>query len=155
MSAWKNLCEMIEDASFLNSLRELDLNRICQRQQTQVRTKLKFLKKTIDIEVISATEHSILDFVESVLNYCSVYHEIIPLKNKIEKAEKHCLDATLKLRDHEASLVNTRRVLSELEKSMDDVSKENIALTKENRLLKTKFEYADKLIKGLRSVRER
>jgi len=146
---------MIEDANFLDSLQELDLNQINQRQQTQVRTKLKFLKKTIDVEAVSEVERSILNFVESVLNYCSMYHEIVPLKNKIEKGEQHCVDATLKLRDHEDSLKNTRCALSELEKSLDDVSKENIALTKENRLLKTKFEYADKLIKGLRSVHER
>lgn len=155
MNAWKNLCEMIEDANFLNSLQELDLNKIYQRQQTQVRTKLKFLKKTVDIQVISKVECSILNFIESVLKYCSIYHEIVPLKRKIEKGENHCLDAALKLKEHEDSLKNTRCALSKLEKSLDDVSAENIELIKENGLLKIKFEYADKLIKGLRSVHDR
>lgn len=155
MNAWKNLSDMIEEPNFLDGLHELDLNKINQRQQTQVRTKLKFLKKTIDIENISKVECSILNYVESVLKYCAIYQDIIPLKNKINKSEKHHLDATLKLKEHEDSLTNTRNALSELEKSLNNVSKENDQLKNDNGLLKTKFEYADKLMEGLSSVHDR
>lgn len=155
MNSWKNLSDMIEDPNFLVHLRELDMNKISQRQQTQIRTKIKFLKKTIDIQVISKLENSILNFVESSLKYCSIYHDIIPIRNKVDKSEKEYLDATLKLKQHEDSLKNTRCTLIDLKKSLDDVSKENIKLIKENGLLKMKFEYADKLMEGLKSVHER
>lgn len=155
MSSWKNLSEMIEEPNFLNSLQEMDVNKINQRQQTQVRTKLKFLKKTIDIQVISKVEASILNFIESVLKYCSIYQDIIPLKKKIDKLEKDYLDATLKLKEHENSLKNTQCTLSDLETSLEDVSKKDIELKKENRLLKIKFEYADKLMQGLVSVHQK
>jgi len=133
----------------------LDANKINQRYQTQVRTKLKFLKKTVDIQAISKVECSILNFIESVLKYCHIYQDIIPLKNKIHKFEKDYLDATLKLKEHQNSLENTQCTLSNLEKSLNDVSKENIELKKENCLLKIKFEYANKVIEGLKSVHER
>lgn len=155
MNAWKNLSDMTEDPNFLDGLHELDVNKINQRQQTQVRTKLKFLKKTIDIENISKVECSILNYIESVLKYCAIYQDIIPLKNKINKFEKHHLDATLKLKEHEDSLANTRNALFELEKSLNNVSKENIELKNDNGLLKTKFVYADKLMEGLSSIHHR
>lgn len=155
MNSWKSLSEMIEDPNFLLNLQELDINKVSQRQQTQIRTKVKFLKKTIDIQAISKLESNILNFVESVLKYCSIYHDIIPIRNKVDKSEKEYLDATLKLKEHEDSLKNTRSTLIDLEKSLDDVSKENIELIKENGLLKIKFEYADKLIAGLKSVHKR
>lgn len=155
MNSWKNLSDMIEDPNLLADLKELDINKINQRQQTQIRTKVKFLKKTIDIQSISKLERSILNFIESVLKYCSIYHDIIPIKNKVDKSEKEYLDATIKLKEHEDSLKNTRCTLINLEKSLDDFSKKNIELKKENCLLKTKFEYADKLIKGLKSIHER
>jgi hypothetical protein len=155
MNSWKNLCDMIEDPNFLINLQELDINKINQRQQTQIRTKVKFLKKTIDVQVISKLESSLLNFIESVLKYCSIYHDIIPIRNKVDKSEKEYLDATLKIKEHEDSLKNTRCTLIELEKSLDDVSKENVELKKKNCLLKAKFEYADKLIKELKSVHER
>lgn len=154
MNSWKNLSEMIEDPNFLNSLQELDVNKINQRQQTQIRTKLKFLKKTTDIQVISKVECSILNFIESVLNYCSIYHDIIPLKNKINKSERDYIDATLKLKEHEDSLKNTQCTLINLEKSLDDISKENIQLKNENRQLKIKFEYSDRLLQGLKTIYE-
>lgn len=155
MNSWKNLIEMIEDPNFFNSLQELDVNKINQRQQTQIRTKLKFLKKTMDIQVISKIECSILNFIESVLNYCSLYHDIIPLKNKINKSESDYIDATLKLKEHEDSLKNTQSTLINLEKSLDDVSKENIQLKNENRDLKIKFEYSDRLLKALKTIYEK
>lgn len=155
MNVWKNLSDMIEDSNFLNGLHELDVNKINQRQQTQVRTKLKFMKKTMDIENISKVEYSIMNYIESILKYCSIYQDIVPLKSKINKSEKHYLDATLKLKEHEDSLANTRNVLCELEKSLENVSKENVELKKYNVLMKTKFEYADKLMEGLNSVYER
>lgn len=155
ISSWKQLCDMIEDPNFLTSLQELDINKINQKQQTQVRTKLKLLKKTIDIQAISKVECTVLNFVESVLKYCSIYHDILPLKHKIDKYEKDYLEATLKLKEHEDGLKNTRCVLFNLEKSLDDVSKENIKIKNENRLLKIKFEYADDLMQGLSSVHER
>lgn len=155
MSSWKNLSDMIEDSNFLNQLQELDMNKINQRQQTQVRTKIKFLKKTIDIQTISKVECSILNFIESVLKYCSIYQEISPLKNKINKFENNYNDATLKLKAHEDSLNNTQCTLLDLEKSFDEVFTENIELQKENGLLKIKFEYADKLVQGLNSVHKK
>lgn len=155
MNSWKNLSDMIEDPIFLNHLQELELNKINQRQQTQMRTKIKFLKKTIDIHVISIVEHSMLNYIESILKYCSVYQDIIPLKKKLDKYEKDYLDSTLKLKEQEDSLKNTRCTLLSLEKSLDDISKKNTELKKENNLLKIKFEYADKLIKGLNSAYER
>lgn len=155
MNAWKNLSDMIEDPNFLDSLHELDMNKINQRLQTQVRTKLKFLKKTIDIENISKVERNILNYVESVLKYCAIYQNIIPLKNKINNSEKQYLDATLKLKEHEDSLTNTRNALLDLEKSLNDVFEKNVELKNDNCLLKTKFEYADKLMEGLSSVHDR
>lgn len=155
MNSWKQLSDMIEDQNFLIDLQELDVNKINQKQQTQVRTKIKFLKKTIDVKVISKVECTILNFIESVLKYCSIYHDIIPLKHKIDKYEKDYLEATLKLKEHEDSLKNTRSTLFNLEKSLDDVSKENIEVKKENCLLKIKFEYADNLMRGLSSVYEK
>jgi len=155
VTGWKSVCEMIEDATFVGSLAELDLNKIHQRQQTQVRAKLKLLKKTADVQAISPAECSVLNFVESALKYCSMYNETIPLKNRIEKDEIHYLDATLKLEEHKGSLTNTRRALSKLEKSLADVTRANIELTNENDSLRTKFEYADKLIEGLGPVHEK
>jgi len=146
---------MIEEPNFLNNLQEFDANKISQRHQTQVRTKLKFLKKTIDIQTISKVECSILNFIESILKYCHIYQDIIPLKNKINKFDKDYLNATLKLKEHEDSLENARCTLSNLEKSLDDLSKENIELKKNNYSLKIKFEYAYKVIEGLKSVHER
>lgn len=155
MNTWKSLSDMIEEPNFLNNLQELDANKINQRHQTQVRTKLKFLKKTVDIQAISKVECSLLNFIESVLKYCHIYQDIIPLKNKINKFDKDYLNDTLKLKEHEDSLENTRCTLSDLEKSLDDLSKENIELKNDNCSLKIKFEYADKVIKGLKSVHER
>lgn len=155
MNTWKSLSDMIEDPNFLNNLQELDVNKINQRHQTQVRTKLKFLKKTIDIQAISKVECSLLNIIESILKYCHIYQDIIPLKNKINKFEKDYLNSTLKLNEHKDSLENTLYTISNLEKSLDDISKENIELKKENCNLKIKFEYADKVIKGLKSVHER
>ncbi|VVC32081.1 Dynein heavy chain, domain-2,Dynein heavy chain domain,Dynein heavy chain, domain-1,Dynein heavy chain, P- [Cinara cedri] len=155
MNSWKQLSDMTEDPHFLISLQELDINKINQKQQTQVRTKLKFLKKTIDIQAISKVECTILNFIESVLKYCSIYHDILPLKHKVDKYEKDYLEATLKLKEHEDSLKNTQCTLFNLEKSLDDVSKENIKIKKENSLMKVKFEYADNLIQELSSIHER
>lgn len=155
MNTWKSLSDMIEEPNFLSNLQELDANKINQRHQTQVRTKLKFLKKTVDIQAISKVECSILNFIESVLKYCHIYQDIIPLKNKINKFDKDYLNATLKLKEHEDNLQNTLSTLLDLEKSLDDLSKENIELKKDNCSLKIKFEYADKVIAGLKSVHER
>lgn len=155
INSWKNLSDMIEDPNFLNTLQELNVDKINQRQQTQIRTKLKFLKKTTDIQVISKLESSILNFIESILKYCSIYDDIIPLKNKIDKSERDYIDATLKLKEQEESLKNSRSTLFNLEKSLDNVSKENIKLKNENRLLKIKFEYSDQLLQGLKSTREK
>lgn len=155
INSWKNLSDMIEDSNFLSNLQNLDLNKINQRQQTQVRTKLKFLKKTIDMQAISKVECSILNFIESVLKYCSIYQDIIPLIKKIDESEKDYLDTTLKLKEQEDSLKNTRVTLLNLEKTLENISMDNTKLKKENNLLKIKFEYADKLIKGLNSAYER
>lgn len=154
-NSWKNLSDMIEDINFLNNLQELDMNKINQRQQTQVRTKIKFFKKSTDIQTLTKVECSLLKFIESVLKYCTIYQDVLPLKNKIDKFEKDYLDATLKLREHENSLNNTRFTLSNLEKSFDNITKENAELQIENGLLKIKFEYADKLMLGLISVHKR
>lgn len=153
-NSWKNLSDMIEDSNFLNNLQDLDLNKINQRQQTQVRTKLKFLKKTFDMQAITKVECSILSFIESVLKYCSFYQDIIPLKKNIDKFGKDYLDTTLKLKEQEGSLKNARNTLFNLEKTLENKSKENSELNKENNLLKIKFEYADKLIQGLNSAYE-
>lgn len=154
-SSWKNLCDMVDDPNFLANLKELDVNKINQRSQTQVRTKVKFLKKTVDAQAVRGAERDLLNFVESVLKYCTIYQDIVPLKHKIDKLERDYLDATLKLREHEDGLKNTRCALSNLEKSLDDVSGENVKLKEANALLKLKFAYADKLMGGLSSVRER
>lgn len=146
---------MLEDPNFLNSLKELDVNKINQRQQTQIRTKLKFLKKTINIQTISKVEISMLNFIESVLKYCSMYQDLIPLKHKLDKSDKEYVDASLKLKEHEDTFKNTRSTLLNLEKSLDDVTKENIEVKKENCLLKYKFEYADKLMKELNPIHGR
>lgn len=155
VTLWKSLCDMTEDPNFLNSLKELDVNRINQRQLTQIRTKIKFLKKTIDIQTISKVEISILNFIDSILKYCLMYQDIIPLKKKLDKSDKEHVDASSKLKEHEDSLKHIRLTLLNLEKSLNDVSKENIELKTENELLKNKFKYADKLMNELGPVRER
>lgn len=146
---------MVEDPDFLNNLQEMDVNKINQRQQTQIRTKIKFLKKTVDIQTISKVENDIFNFIESVLKYCSMYHDVIPIKNKLDKLDKDYVESSLKLKEHENTLKNTRCTLFSLEKSLNEISKENIDLKKENVSLKNKFQYADKLMKGLNSVHER
>lgn len=155
MSSWKNLCDMVEDPDFLKNLQELDVNKINQRHQTQLRTKIKFLKKTIAIQNTSKVENNIFNFIESILNYCSMYQDVIPFKNKLEKSDKDYVDASLKLQEYEDSLKSTRCTLSNLEKKLNNVSQENVDLKKENGLLRNTFEYADKLMNGLRSVHER
>lgn len=155
MNSWKNLCDMIEDSDFLKNLHELDVNKINQKHQTQIRIKIKFLKKTVDIQNISKVENTIFNFIESILKYCSMYQDVIPLKNKLDKSDNDYVDASLRLKEHEDSLKNTRCTLSNLEKSLNNLSQENTDLKKENGLLKNKFEYADKLMKGLSLVHER
>lgn len=155
MNSWKNLCDMIEDPDFLKNLHDLDVNKINQRHQTQIRTKIKLLKKTIDLQTISKVENTIFNFIESLLKYCSMYQDVIPLKNKLDKSDKDYADASFRLKEHEDSLKNTRSALSNLEKSLNNLSQENTNLKKENGSLKNKFKYADKLMKELNLVHER
>jgi dynein heavy chain len=107
---WKVAKQMMSDPKFLSSLKNLNVDELTLKQQSQIRAKLKVPTNNSIIPVvfiiifffistkqastkmslmkdISKAGFGLLSFVEAVLKYCVVYREVKPKKEKVKTLE--------------------------------------------------------------------
>ncbi|XP_050426983.1 dynein axonemal heavy chain 10-like [Adelges cooleyi] len=152
---WKVAKGMMSDPNFINTLKELDVDSITGKQQSIVRAKLKASKKMSMMKSISKAGYGLLYFVEAVLQYCVVFKEVRPKKEKVEQLEKEFQIATDQLNKLNRDLTIIMNNLNELNERYQRAMEERKILQEETNLMQKRLIAADKLITGLSSENER
>ncbi|XP_050527907.1 dynein axonemal heavy chain 10 [Daktulosphaira vitifoliae] len=152
---WKVAKGMMSDPNFLDTLKKLDVDRLNQKQQSLVRAKLKASKKISLMKSISKAGFGLLFFVEAVLQYCVVYKEVKPKKDKVEMLEKEFQLATNQLNKLNKELNQILNILNDLNEKYQKAMEERKILLEETSLMERRLIAADKLITGLSSENKR
>lgn len=75
--SWKTAKGMMSDPAFLRNLQEMNCDLITLKQQQAVRTHLKKTDKLEQMQVISRAGYGLYKFVVAVLDYCTIFREVL------------------------------------------------------------------------------
>lgn len=75
--SWKTAKGMMSDPAFLRNLQEMNCDLITLKQQQAVRAHLKKTDKLEQMQVISRAGYGLYKFVVAVLDYCTIFREVL------------------------------------------------------------------------------
>ncbi|XP_045466201.1 dynein axonemal heavy chain 10 [Harmonia axyridis] len=152
---WKTAKGMMADPNFLRTLQEMDVNNITQAQQRAVRAHMKKSSKLNDMASISKAGFGLLKFVLAVLDYCVVYREVKPKKERVEELQKEYDTAKRNLEKLYNEIAKLEADLAKLNEKYEAALKRRQELQEETDIMMRRLIAADKLITGLSSEKAR
>lgn len=153
--SWKGAKGMMADPNFLRNLQEMNCDLITQNQVKAVKTHLKKSKKLDTMQQISKAGYGLLKFVYAVLEYCAVYKEVKPKKDKVEALEKEYSEACNYLASLNREIDRLQSTLDGLNAKYDTAMLRRQELQEETDLMMRRLVAADKLMSGLSSEQKR
>lgn len=153
--SWKTAKGMMADSSFLRSLQEMNCDLITQAQVRAVKAHMKKSSKLDDMASISKAGYGLLKFVQAVLEYCAVYREVKPKKERVEYLQKEYDTAKRNLEKLYSEIAKLEDDLNKLNEKYEAAMKRRQELQEETDIMMRRLIAADKLITGLSSERDR
>ncbi|KAK9891062.1 hypothetical protein WA026_013388 [Henosepilachna vigintioctopunctata] len=152
---WKTAKGMMADPNFLKTLQEMDVNNITQAQQRAVKAHMKKSSKLNDMASVSKAGFGLLKFVLAVLDYCAVYREVKPKKEKVEELQREYDTAKKNLEKLYNEIAKLEEDLAKLNEKYETAMKRRLELQEETDIMMRRLIAADKLITGLSSEKAR
>ena len=75
--SWKSAKGMMSDPNYLRTLQEMDCDQITLKQQQAAKSHLKKSTKLEQMQSISKAGYGLYKFLLAVLDYCTVFREVI------------------------------------------------------------------------------
>lgn len=150
--SWKSATGLMAQANFLRTLQEMDVDNISAKQVATVKGFLKDDEVTLDdMKSVSKAGYGLLKYVLAVLNYCSVFREVKPKRDKVARLEREFQMAMRDLENINNAVTRLESELEVLSKKYERAMAEKTALEEETRIMERRLIAADKLISGLSS----
>lgn len=127
----------MSEGGFLKSLMEMNCELITQKQVTKCRKHLKEAKTSPEaMQNISKAGYGLLKFVNAVLNFCDVYKDIKPKKDRVEELERE-------LESQIAMLEQLNTDIMQMEQLIADLNDKYVLAMEEKEILTAKLNQAE------------
>lgn len=176
---------MMGDPAFLRSLQEMNVERITLKQQQAVRAHMKKTTKLDQMQNISKAGYGLYKFVLAVLDYCTVYREVLarhalrlllakrlaavtmphcehafpfqvkPKIERVEMLEAESERARRAMEREQRELKRIEKAITDLNAKYETAMGERQELQEETDLMQRRLIAADRLITGLSSENQR
>lgn len=150
--SWKSAKGVMADSNFLKSLKEMDTDNIPMKNVNIVKYYLKQMNVTLEeMREKSKAGAGLMKFVQAVVEYCEVYKDVKPKKEKVEKLEKEYNMTMADFDKINNQLTQLQQTLDALKDNYEKAMLENRTLEDETDLMQRRLDAADRLITGLGS----
>lgn len=135
--SWKSCKAMMSEGGFLRSLMEMNCEVITPKQIARCKKHLKEADTSYDsMRSVSRAGFGLLKFVNAVLNFCEVYKDVKPKKDKVESLERE-------LATQVAMLEKLNREIKEMEAILADLNEKYLVAMKEKEVLTAALNQAE------------
>ncbi|CAD5121743.1 DgyrCDS10220 [Dimorphilus gyrociliatus] len=154
--SWRSAKTMMSEANFLKNLKDINVDNITNKQLHNVKLILKDPEMNLEnMKEKSRAGYGLLQFVLAVVDYCEVYREIRPKRDRVEKLEKNFKNMKKDLDRLNLDLNFLEQENEKLKKMFEDANLEKMKLQKEAAIMERRLKAAKKLFQGLGSENER